>query len=99
MEFFYDNPVRVLYFYQGIYVVGGLIRRHWQDRHQPSRLRRFAAIVAARNKENVIGELLENLQKQRYPRELLDLYVVADNCTDNTADIARRALLIKAMML
>lgn len=81
----------VLYFYQGVYVVIGLIRRHWKDRHQPSCLRRFAVIVAARNEENVIGELLDNLKKQNYPKELLDLYVVADNCTDNTADIARRA--------
>lgn len=80
-----------LYFYQGIYVIVGLIRRRWKDRHQPSRLRRFAAIVSARNEENVIGELLESLQKQNYPRELLDLYVVADNCTDGTADAARGA--------
>ncbi len=81
----------ILYFYQGIYVVVGLVRRNWQDRHQPSRLRRFAAVIAARNEANVIGELLENLRKQNYPRELLDLYVVADNCTDNTAEVARRA--------
>lgn len=81
----------VLYFYQGVYVVIGLIRRHWQDRYHPSQLHRFAAIIAARNEENVIGELLDNLRNQNYPTELLDLYVIADNCTDGTADIARRA--------
>lgn len=81
----------ILYFYQAVYVVVGLVRRRWQDRHQPSCLHRFAAIVSARNEENVIGELLESLQKQNYPSELLDLYVVADNCTDNTADVARRS--------
>ncbi len=81
----------VLYFYQGIYVMVGLVRRRWQNHHQPSRLHRFAAIVAARNEANVIGELLGTLQNQNYPTELLDLYVVADNCTDNTADVARRA--------
>lgn len=81
----------VLYLYQGIYVVVGIVRRRWQDKHQPSRLRRYAAVVLARNEENVLGELLENLKKQNYPKELLDLYVVADNCTDRTADIARQA--------
>lgn len=81
----------ILYLYQVIYVVVGLIRRHWQDRHQPSCLHRFAAVVLARNEENVIEELLESLQNQKYPKELLDLYVVADNCTDRTADIARAA--------
>lgn len=79
----------ILYFYQGVYVVVGLIRRHWQDRHQPRKLNRFAAIVSARNEENVIAELLDNLKNQNYPKELLDLYVIADNCTDNTANIAR----------
>ena len=74
----------LLYLYQGFYVVVGLVRRRWQDRHQPSRLHRFAVIVSARNEEGVIGELLESLNRQNYPKELLDLYVVADNCTDDT---------------
>ena len=81
----------VLYLYQGFYVVVALARRRWRDRRQPEKFRRFAAIVAARNEEGVIGELLESLQKQNYPGELLDLYVVADNCTDGTAAAARRA--------
>ena len=81
----------LLYLYQGFYVVVGLVRRRWQDRHQPSRLHRFAVIVSARNEEGVIGELLESLNRQNYPKELLDLYVVADNCTDDTAGVARRA--------
>ena len=81
----------LLYLYQGFYVVVGLVCRRWQDRHQPSRLHRFAVIVSARNEEGVIGELLESLNRQNYPKELLDLYVVADNCTDDTAGAARRA--------
>ena len=65
----------LLYLYQGFYVVVGLVRRRWTDRHQPEKLHRFAAIVSARNEEVVIGELLESLRKQDYPAELLDLYV------------------------
>ena len=63
----------LLYLYQGFYVVVGLVRRRWQDRHQPSRLHRFAVIVSARNEEGVIGELLESLNRQNDPKELLDL--------------------------
>ncbi len=81
----------ILYLYQAVYVVIGLIRRHWQDKYQPSCYHRFAAVVLARNEENVIAELLDNLKKQNYPKELLDLYVVADNCTDNTAQISQQA--------
>ncbi|MFZ5975827.1 MAG: glycosyltransferase family 2 protein [Bacillota bacterium] len=46
------------------------------------------AVISARNEERVIGALLSSLQKQNYPRELIDIYVIADNCTDNTVGIA-----------
>ena len=74
-----------LYAYQGLYLLLGLLRRHWRDRRQPSRLRRYAVLISARNEEGVIGELIASLKKQNYPAELLDVYVVADNCTDDTA--------------
>lgn len=51
----------------------------------------FAVVVAAHNEEQVIGPLVENLFQMDYPRELFDVFVVADNCTDRTALIARRA--------
>ena len=81
----------LLYLYQGVYVVVGLVLRRWKETHQPQKLHRFAVVVSARNEEGVIGELLESLNQQNYPKELLDLYVVADNCTDDTASAARRA--------
>ena len=50
---------------------------------------RIAVIIAARNESAVIHNLLESLKAQDYPREFYDIFVVADNCTDNTADIAK----------
>lgn len=50
---------------------------------------RYAVVIAARNEENVIGQLLESINGQTYPRELVTTFVVADNCTDRTAEIAR----------
>lgn len=50
---------------------------------------KFAAIIAARNEEKVIPQLIESLRWQKYPKELLDIFVIADNCTDNTAQVAR----------
>lgn len=50
---------------------------------------RFAMIVAAHNEKDVIEALVDNLFMLNYPRELYDVYVVADNCTDNTAELAR----------
>ena len=52
---------------------------------------KFMAIIPAHNEESVIGNLVESLTKQNYPKELLDIYVIADNCTDNTAKIASDA--------
>lgn len=49
----------------------------------------FAVIVCAHNEEQVIGQLVENLHYLHYPDELYDIFVVADNCKDNTAEIAR----------
>ena len=52
---------------------------------------RFMAIISARNEEKVIANLIESLQQQAYPKNKLDIYVIADNCTDSTAQVAREA--------
>ena len=50
---------------------------------------KFMAILPAHNEEMVIGNLIDSLNNQDYDKELLDIYVIADNCTDKTAQIAR----------
>ena len=52
---------------------------------------RFMAIIPAHNESNVIKNLVESLKRQDYPKELYDIYVIADNCTDDTAKIAKDA--------
>ena len=52
---------------------------------------RFAILVAARNEEAVIGNLVESLVHQDYPRELYDVIVIPNNCTDDTAGAVLRA--------
>ncbi|MCR5694912.1 MAG: glycosyltransferase [Clostridia bacterium] len=51
-------------------------------------LHKFAAIICARNEEKVIGDLINSLKSQTYPQEYLTIVVMADNCTDKTAEIA-----------
>ena len=51
----------------------------------------FAIVVSAHNEESVIGQLVENLHVLRYPKELYDIFIVADNCTDSTARVARES--------
>ena len=50
---------------------------------------KFMMILPAHNEASVIGALVESLQALDYPKELYDIYVIADNCTDNTAQIAK----------
>ena len=51
----------------------------------------FAIVVCAHNEEAVVGELVKNLKSLDYPDELYDIFVVADNCTDKTAEVASAA--------
>lgn len=50
---------------------------------------KYAICIAARNEEAVIGNLLASIKNQDYPSELLTTFVIADNCTDSTAKVAR----------
>lgn len=50
---------------------------------------KYGICIAARNEEGVIGNLLDSIARQDYPKELLTVFVVADNCTDHTAQVAR----------
>lgn len=60
-------------------------RRH----KMPIKLNNIAIFIAARNEEAVIGNLLDSINAQDYPKKHLRTVVIADNCTDNTAKIAR----------
>ena len=49
---------------------------------------KYGILIAARNEEKVIGNLLDSINNQDYPKNLLRVFVVADNCDDKTYDIA-----------
>ena len=55
--------------------------------HPP--FQRFVVLVPAHNEETMIGALLTSLRATTYPRDHYEIYVVADNCSDLTAEIAR----------
>lgn len=50
---------------------------------------KYGYLITARNEENVIGYLIDSIKNQNYPQELMRIFVVADNCTDKTAEISR----------
>jgi len=52
---------------------------------------KFAIIVAARNEEAVVGNLVKSILAVNYPRRLYEVYVAVNNTTDNTAKVAKEA--------
>lgn len=77
------------YTYQLFYVLVVLTRK--PNKPQAFKNHKFAVMIAARNERAVIGDLIASIKAQNYPQELIDVYVIADNCTDDTAAIAREA--------
>jgi cellulose synthase/poly-beta-1,6-N-acetylglucosamine synthase-like glycosyltransferase len=51
--------------------------------------RRFLFVVPAHDEERLLPGLLESLKQLDYPAPLYSVYVVADNCADRTAEVAR----------
>ena len=75
------------YFYQFLYLPIPFLKK--DKPHRPEKLHRYAVLIAARNEETVISHLLESIHAQDYPAEWITTFVVADNCTDATAQTAR----------
>jgi 1,2-diacylglycerol 3-beta-glucosyltransferase len=79
-------------FLVGLYLVtltvAAVMHRARPPRAGPA-TRRFAILVPAHDESLLIGRLLGALDELDYPKPLYDVHVVADNCHDETADVAR----------
>lgn len=75
------------YFYQLIFLIIAYVKK--PPIYEAKKINRIAVLVAARNEEHVIPGLIDCLKEQDYPKEALRIFVIADNCTDSTAQVAR----------
>ena len=88
MNFLVGFILFLCYSYQIFYTVVPFSikpRRH----REPVKLGNILLMIAARNEEAVIKNLLESIAAQDYPRKKMRTVVIADNCTDATARLAR----------
>ncbi|NMN02578.1 glycosyltransferase family 2 protein [Bifidobacterium panos] len=74
--------------YQGACIVMSLFAKPVQFPEAPMD-KRYAVLISARNEEHVISNLIDCIDNQTYPTDLIDIWLVADNCTDNTAQVVR----------
>lgn len=80
----------VCYFYQFVYIPIPWI---WPKKKlkDPEKLNHYAVLICARNEEVVVSDLIESLKGQTYDQDHLHIFVMADNCTDHTAECAEKA--------
>ncbi len=77
-----------LLFYKTVYQVLGLFVRA-TTYPQTVKRGKYAVVIAARNEEAVIPKLIDSIRNQDYDGPEVEIFVVADNCTDRTADVCR----------
>lgn len=79
----------ILFSYHVVYIFVALFVKE-KERACDFLYHNYAVLICARNEEEVIGDLLYSLEAQTYPKDNYEVFVIADNCDDNTADIARK---------
>ncbi|NLC67511.1 MAG: glycosyltransferase family 2 protein [Clostridiaceae bacterium] len=91
--FLFTQFLQITVFVMGCYFfsisVFGWIKRKEENPLDYPPQKRFAVVIAAHNEELVIPHIIDSLLRQNYPRELYDIFVIADNCTDRTGEIAQ----------
>ena len=76
----------ILQLYKNLYYLGILKNKTYKPTITKYK---YAICIAARNEQKVIKNLLESIDNQDYPLEKLTVFVVADNCTDKTAELVK----------
>ncbi len=82
-----SNLISNIYKYKQVFAYTGIVATRRFPKAKKAH--KYAILIAARNERDVIGNLIESIHRQKYPKNLLDVFVVADNCTDDTAEVAR----------
>ena len=82
----------ILFIYLGYFILMavGIFKKN-KDEIVSNKKNHFAIIIAARNEEEVIGNLIKSLNNQKYDKDKFDIYVVINNCTDNTLEVSKKA--------
>ncbi len=92
LTYFVTQIIQILIFIAGCYFfsvsIFGWIKQKEEPAENMKPEKNFAVIIAAHNEEPVIAHIIDSLKMQNYPENMYDIFVIADNCTDNTAEIA-----------
>ena len=76
-------------YYTVVSLVGCLFKKEPACKNPGNKTHKFAMVVAAHNEQAVIGNLVDSLTSLNYPKDSYEVFVIADNCDDDTAEVAR----------
>lgn len=93
------NIIKVIYYillclslmyglYFSISGIAGLFKKNKLKNVKNNKKNFFAIVIPARNEEEVIGNLIDSLMKLNYPKDRYGIFVIPNNCTDNTSKVA-----------
>ena len=80
--------IAVMYLHFTVFAVVGTFTKK-KKAPVTDKFNRLGVIIPARNEESVVPGLIESVQKNNYPQDKLQIFVIAHNCSDRTAEIAR----------
>lgn len=80
----------IMFAYRIVYIIISIFGKQ-KPLKDDVKLRKYAVISCARNEREVLPQLIDSIKAQTYPSEYIDIFVMADNCTDDTALISRQA--------
>ncbi len=78
----------LMYIHQFVYLILGSIKNS-KVKDKIFKFHTIGVLICARNESRVISRLIDSIRASDYPQSMLKIFVVADNCTDNTAKICR----------
>jgi cellulose synthase/poly-beta-1,6-N-acetylglucosamine synthase-like glycosyltransferase len=92
-QFIYGLFLIPLLLYGAYFMITGLFifkKNKYKIGHYDPKYK-LAILIACRNEEKVITNLIKSLLKQDYPKDLYEIFVIPNNCTDNTEKVAKKA--------
>ena len=82
-----SSLVSIYLFHFVFFTIVGLVRKRSFPKAEEKC--RYGIIISAKDEENVILRLINSVRDADYPMDKLDIYIIAHNCKDKTADIAK----------
>jgi len=81
-------PAFIVCVYYVVLALNALFKRANRMEQQRDPHHKFAIVIPAHNEEISLGDTLKSCRELDYPKDKYTVFVIADNCTDRTSEVA-----------